>query len=28
NAITYTPPSNGELFSKKMNKYRQDEKES
>jgi len=28
NAITYTPPSNGELFSKKMHKYRQDEKES
>lgn len=26
NAITYTPPSNGELFSKKMEKYRQQEK--
>lgn len=23
NAITYTPPSNGELFSKKMDKYRE-----
>lgn len=27
NAITYTPPSNGELFSKKMQKYRKSEKE-
>ncbi|MFV0560283.1 MAG: hydrolase [Enterococcus sp.] len=27
NAITYTPPSNGELFSRKMEKYREDEKE-
>lgn len=27
NAITYTPPSNGELFSKKMAKYRKEEKE-
>lgn len=27
NAITYTPPTNGELFSKKMEKYRQKEKE-
>ncbi|MBL1230349.1 hydrolase [Enterococcus sp. BWB1-3] len=26
NAITYTPPSNGELFSKKMLKYREQEK--
>jgi hypothetical protein len=26
NAITYTPPSNGELFSKKMEKYRLNEK--
>ncbi|OTP30716.1 hypothetical protein A5823_001084 [Enterococcus faecalis] len=26
NAITYTPPSNGELFSKKMKKYREQEK--
>ncbi|MDN6471459.1 MAG: hydrolase [Tetragenococcus koreensis] len=25
NAITYTPPSNGELFSKKMDLYRQQE---
>ena len=25
-AITYTPPSNGELFSKKMKKYREQEK--
>ncbi|MBO0422017.1 hydrolase [Enterococcus plantarum] len=28
NAITYTPPSNGELFSQKMNKYRHLEKEN
>ncbi|MGX7030282.1 hydrolase [Vagococcus zengguangii] len=28
NAITYTPPSNGELFSKKMEKYRLIEKEA
>ncbi|MGX7245735.1 hydrolase [Enterococcus quebecensis] len=28
NAITYTPPSNGELFSHKMNKYRNLEKKS
>ncbi|MGX6962523.1 hydrolase [Vagococcus xieshaowenii] len=28
NAITYTPPSNGELFSKKMDKYRLIEKEA
>lgn len=27
NAITYTPPSNGELFSKKMEHYREVEKE-
>ncbi len=27
NAITYTPPSNGELFSKKMDLYRQQELE-
>lgn len=27
NAITYTPPSNGELFSKKMKKYRKIEKD-
>ena len=27
NAITYTPPSNGELFSKKMQKYREIERE-
>ena len=27
NAITYTPPSNGKLFSSKMEKYRQIEKE-
>lgn len=27
NAITYTPPSNGELFSQKMKKYRQIEKD-
>jgi hypothetical protein len=27
NAITYTPPSNGELFSKKMEKYRKEEKQ-
>lgn len=27
NAITYTPPSNGELFSKKMDLYRQQEME-
>lgn len=26
NAITYTPPSSGELFSRKMNKYRKIEK--
>jgi hypothetical protein len=26
NAITYTPPSNGELFSKKMNHYREIER--
>lgn len=26
NAITYTPPSNGELFSKKMNYYREIER--
>ena len=26
NAITYTPPSNGELFSKKMQHYREMEK--
>lgn len=26
NAITYTPPTNGELFSKKMTKYRDQEK--
>lgn len=26
NAITYTPPSNGELFSRKMEKYRKIEK--
>ncbi|NKZ28286.1 hydrolase [Vagococcus lutrae] len=26
NAITYTPPSNGELFSKKMTKYREKER--
>ncbi len=25
NAITYTPPSNGEIFKEKMKKYRQDE---
>ncbi|MGX7351165.1 hypothetical protein RU97_GL000123 [Enterococcus canis] len=28
NAITYTPPSNGELFSKKMEKYRKQEREA
>ena len=28
NAITYTPPTNGELFSAKMDKYRQLEKEN
>lgn len=28
NAITYTPPSNGELFSRKMEKYRKIEKEN
>lgn len=28
NAITYTPPSNGELFSHKMDKYRNLEKEN
>lgn len=28
NAITYTPPSNGELFSQKMNKYRKQEKDN
>lgn len=28
NAITYTPPSNGELFSHKMDKYRNIEKQS
>lgn len=27
NAITFTPPSNGELFSKKMDKYRKQEEE-
>lgn len=27
NAITYTPPSNGELFKRKMNKYRVEEEE-
>jgi len=27
NAITYTPPTNGKLFSKKMEKYRETEKE-
>lgn len=27
NAITYTPPTNGALFSKKMDKYRQQEME-
>ncbi len=27
NAITYTPPSNGQLFSKKMNIYREQEKQ-
>jgi hypothetical protein len=27
NAITYTPPTNGQLFSKKMEKYRETEKE-
>lgn len=27
NAITYTPPSNGDLFSKKMEHYREQEKE-
>ena len=27
NAITYTPPSNGQLFSKKMNAYRLKEEE-
>lgn len=27
NAITYTPPTNGELFSRKMDVYRQSEKE-
>lgn len=27
NAITYTPPANGELFSEKMKKYREKEKE-
>lgn len=26
NAITYTPPSNGDLFSRKMEKYRKIEK--
>lgn len=28
NAITFTPPSNGELFSQKMKKYREQEKEN
>lgn len=28
NAITFTPPSNGELFSKKMDHYRQIEKDN
>jgi hypothetical protein len=28
NAITYTPPSNGELFSRKMEKYREAEKKN
>ncbi|MBP1048347.1 hydrolase [Enterococcus sp. BWM-S5] len=27
NAVTYTPPTNGELFSKKMAKYREQEKQ-
>lgn len=27
NAITYTPPTNGQLFSKKMNVYREQEKQ-
>lgn len=27
NAITYTPPTNGELFSRKMEKYRKQERE-
>lgn len=27
NAITYTPPSNGKLFSKKMDRYRKKEKD-
>lgn len=28
NAVTYTPPSNGELFKAKMEKYRKQEKEN
>lgn len=28
NAITYTPPTNGELFRRKMESYRETEKES
>lgn len=28
NAVTYTPPSNGELFKTKMEKYRKQEKEN
>ena len=28
NAITYTPPSSGELFSRKMEKYRETEKKN
>ena len=28
NAITYTPPSNGDLFSHKMEKYRKQEKQA
>uniref|UniRef100_UPI0028AB3A81 hydrolase n=1 Tax=Carnobacterium sp. TaxID=48221 RepID=UPI0028AB3A81 len=28
NAITYTPPSNGQLFSKKMKKYRHQEEDA
>ncbi len=27
NAVTYTPPTNGQLFSQKMDKYRETEKE-
>ncbi|MCH3676854.1 hydrolase, partial [Enterococcus faecium] len=27
-AITYTPPSSGELFSRKMQKYRETEKKN